>query len=69
MFRDGPPVQSLPSLLKRYEGSSALAVHWILFGSSGHEIRPLQGTLRSYTRCLPLNHTQHLFVKTIANTR
>jgi len=69
IFRDGPPVQSLSALLKQYEQYSALAVHWILFGSSGYESRPLQGTLRSYTRCLPLNHTQHLFVKTIANTK
>lgn len=69
MFRDGPPIQSMTALLQRYEEHSALAVHWILFGSSGHEVRPLQGALKSYVRCLPLEHSQHLFVKTIAHTK
>ena len=48
MFRQGHPVQGLPSLLVEYEHFSALAVHWILFGSSDHESRPLKGVLRSY---------------------
>lgn len=69
LFQSGPPVQDLPNLLKKYESYSGLAVHWILFGSSGKEYRPAEGTLKSYTRCLPLNHTHHLYVKTIANTR
>jgi hypothetical protein len=68
IFKTGPPVQSLPDLLREYENYSALVVHWILFGSSGHETRPSRGVLRSYFRCLPQLHTQHLFVKTIANT-
>lgn len=69
VFRDGPAVQSVPSLLQRYEEHSALAVHWLLFGSSGHQVRPPKGALASYVRCLPQRHTQHLFVKTIVNTR
>ena len=69
IFQNGPPVQDLPTLLRQYESYSGLAVHWILFGSSGREYRPAQGTLRSYTKCLPLNHTHHLYVKTLANTK
>jgi hypothetical protein len=65
IFRDGPPIASLPAALRAFEGASALAVHWILFGSSGHATRPPGGALRSYVRCLPAAHSQHLFVKVI----
>lgn len=44
-------------------------MHWILFGSSGHVARPQRGVLRSYYKCLPLQHSQHTLIKTIANTR
>lgn len=44
-------------------------MHWILFGSSGHTTRPSKGVLRSYYKCLPLMHSQHTLIKTIANTR
>ena len=69
MFRNSHPIQSLGAFLKDYEDYSALAVHWILFGSSDYESKPLRSALRSYTRCMPLRHTQHLFVKSIVNTR
>ncbi len=69
VFQQGPPVQHLPSLLQRYEEYSALAVHWILFGSSNRDMRPVRGTLRSYPLSVPRNHTYHLYVKTIANTK
>ena len=69
IFRNSMPVQSLPAFLLDYEKFSALAVHWILFGSSGHEVKPSRNVLRSYIRCMPLKHTQHLFVKSIVNTR
>jgi hypothetical protein len=69
VFQQGPPVQNLAVLLQRYEDYSALAVHWILFGSSGRDMRPVRGTLRSYPLAVPRNHTYHLYVKTIANTK
>jgi hypothetical protein len=43
-------------------------VHWLIFGSSGHESQPRGGVLRSYQRCLPLRHAQHALVKTIVRT-
>ena len=69
IFRSPHPIQSLPAFLAEFEKYSALAVHWILFGSSGHDTKPLRSVLRSYIRCLPLKHTHHLFVKSIVNTR
>ena len=69
LFTGADPVRSLPAFLLDYEKYSALAIHWILFGSSEHNARPMKGVLRSYYRSMPLNHTQHLFVKTIVNTR
>ena len=70
-----PSIQSLPNLLRKFEGPGAppnaysgLGVHWLIFGSSGHEHRPPGGTLRSYTRCLQLRHGQHAVVKTIVRT-
>lgn len=48
---------------------TGVGVHWILFGSSGYTSRPSRGVLRSYYKCLPLMHSQHTLIKTIANTR
>lgn len=69
MFRDGHPIQSLPAFLTGYEPFSSLAIHWILFGSSEHDAKPTKSVLRSYTKCVPLRHSQHLFVKSIVNTK
>lgn len=69
IFRDGHPIQNLPAFLVEYESFSSLALHWILFGSSEHETRPTKSVLRSYMKCLPLKHAQHLFVKSIVNTK
>ena len=70
-----PAIQSLPVFLAGFEGPQApptavsgLAVHWIIFGSSGHEMRPGGGVLRNYHRCLQLRHAQHALGKTIVRT-
>lgn len=47
---------------------AGVAVHWIIFGSSGRKTRPPGGVLRSYHRCLRLRHAQHAVVKTIVRT-
>lgn len=60
--------QASPALLLASRSAAGLAVHWIIFGSSGHERRPKGGTLRSYTRCIRLWHAQHALVKTIVRT-
>eukprot|EP00887_Chlorella_sp_A99_P003217 scaffold9.g3217.t1 len=70
MFKaPGGPLRSLPLLLMKFQEYSGLAVHWLLFGSSGHETRPLAGSLRSYVRRLPALHAQHQLVKTIVRVR
>lgn len=67
MFRGGSPIQSLAHFLKPFEdqGVSGLGVHWILFGSSGHKDKPIEGVLRSYVMCMPQNHDQHTLIKSI----
>lgn len=45
-----------------------LAVHWRLFGSSGHLHRPEQGVLQAYTKCMPEADPHNRFVKVLANT-
>jgi hypothetical protein len=72
MFRGGAPIQSLPLYLsknKHLDNASGLAVHWILFGSSGYKSRPAGGLLRSYVKCMPLAHSQHHLVKSIIRPR
>lgn len=51
-----------------YALRAGVAVHWLIFGSSGHASRPPGGVLRSYHRCLQLWHAQHCLVKTIVRT-
>ncbi|KDD76736.1 hypothetical protein H632_c123p0, partial [Helicosporidium sp. ATCC 50920] len=69
VFRDPAGAQSLPQLLSGFGAHASVAFHWVLFGSSGHETRPPGGVLRSYSRCLPLAHTQHELVKSAVNLR
>eukprot|EP00891_Asterochloris_glomerata_P005717 jgi/Astpho2/5717/e_gw1.00079.119.1_t len=60
---------SLPAFLRQYEGYGGLAVHWRVFGSSGHIVRPGGSLLGSFHRCLPADQEHNQHVKTIANTR
>ncbi|KAL6771947.1 hypothetical protein ACKKBG_A28390 [Auxenochlorella protothecoides x Auxenochlorella symbiontica] len=67
IFRGGAgPIRNLGQYLStKHSQAAGLAVHWILFGSSGHMDRPASGVLRSFVKCLPLRHAQHQLVKTI----
>lgn len=38
-----------------------------VYGSSGRLKRPVQGTLRGYSACLPREHPENRNIKTIAN--
>jgi hypothetical protein len=42
----------LDTFLRPYEDYGGLGVNWVPFGSSGVELRPENGVLSSYTRCL-----------------
>lgn len=64
IFQSGPPVQHLPTLLQRYSQYSALAVHWILFGSSGRSFAPhavhCGRTLAAFPATTPTTSTSKL---------
>jgi len=61
---------NLPLLLARLEAQrvGALALNWVVFGSSGHKTRPRAGPLASYTACIPPSHHESTHVKIIAHT-
>jgi hypothetical protein len=52
-FLFSPPHPDLRTALGAYADSPALFVYWVLFGSSGHRMRPAGSVLESFTRCLP----------------
>lgn len=58
---------ALPMLLHRMERirAGALALNWVLFGSSGHVTRPVGGPLASYTKHLPQDHRESTHTKVI----
>lgn len=51
-FLYSPSERTLCDALKDYEGSTAIFVYWVLFGSSNHEIPPKGYVLDNYTHCL-----------------
>ncbi len=42
---------SLPEVLRRYEAFPGVAVHWVMFGSSGHRARPEGLVISNYRAC------------------
>jgi hypothetical protein len=67
-IRDADPSRppDVRTFLPAYACHAGLAVSWVMFGSSGHEVRANASTLTSYTKCIA-SGSYH--VKTIANTR
>ena len=55
----------LPTLLAAHAGAAALAVHWVMFGTSGHVTRPAGGTLAAYTRCTRDGDPENSHVKSV----
>lgn len=51
-FLFSPEGTTLPIAMERYESVPAVFVHWILFGSGGHEQAPRGGTVDSYTKSM-----------------
>jgi hypothetical protein len=54
---------SLAMFLSDFEGQGAVGVNWVLFGSSGHLARPVEGPLGAYTACIPRTHWESTHVK------
>lgn len=62
---------SVPHLLRELMAQKpigGLAVHWRVFGSSGHDDPPTEGVLKAFTKCTPVNNSMNDLVKTLANT-
>lgn len=55
----------LKELLKEYEAFGGLAVSSLFFGSNGHQTRPAEGQIASYTRCVHEAFKEYEFVKSI----
>jgi len=55
----------LKELLKEYEAYGGLAVSSLFFGSNGHQIRPADGQIASYTRRTNTTFKEFIFVKSI----
>jgi hypothetical protein len=53
-FLFNPEGKLLPQTMERYDSAPAVFVHWILFGSNGHQQPPSGGTLDNYTKSLGL---------------
>ena len=53
-FLWSPTGNFVSEVLGRYRGSAGVMVRWVLFGSSGHNIRPEGPIIENYTRCIPV---------------
>lgn len=69
LYITNPGATGLRELLSNYSGYGALAVNWIVMGSSGHRTRPAGGILQHFTACVPRNATINKHVKVIGNTK
>lgn len=53
-FLWSPSRERISDLLEENPRAAALAIRWVLFGSNGHEERPANGQIESFTKCLPI---------------
>jgi hypothetical protein len=60
---------SLRPLLRRYDGFSAVLLHWLLFGPSGHEASPSGLAIANYTKRIPADAGVNRHVKSLLRTR
>lgn len=59
----------LREFLKGFEHRSALAVHWMIYGSSDHEKRPSGLQIESYLRRGEVGHMGNQHIKSVVQTR
>jgi hypothetical protein len=67
VLHDTAYTQNIGGFMHQYEQYGALAVNWVLLGSSGHKQRPAGGSLINYTKCMPRNHPECKHVKVIVH--
>ena len=61
--------ETLPSLLEEFESHAGLSLHWKLFGSNGHKLRPAGLQIENYTKTMPDDFPVNQHVKSIVNPR
>jgi hypothetical protein len=64
-----PEGSSVLEALEPFSDCAAVAVHWLVFGSSGHIDRPGGLVIENYTWRLPEQHSANQHYKTIVNFR
>jgi hypothetical protein len=53
-FLFSPTGAKLPVALEEFSGLPVVFVYWVMFGSSGHDVRPNGSVIESYTHCMDL---------------
>ena len=53
--------------MKAHEKAGGIGVNWLIFGSSGHETKPVGGVLENYLMCAEKDFQKNLHIKTICD--
>jgi hypothetical protein len=61
--------ETIRPLLPRYDRFSAVLLHWMMFGASGHKARPDGLVIHNYTHRVPLDDGVNCHVKSLLRTR
>jgi len=53
---------NLVDFLKEFEREriAGIGINWLMFGSSGHEIKPAGPQIKNFTRCIPNSHIKSI---------
>ena len=53
--------------MSKHKNAGGIGANWLVFGSSGHEAKPVGGVLENYTRCAEKEFDPNYFIKTICD--
>ncbi len=53
--------------MSEHNNAGGIAIHWLLFGSGGHETKPEGGVLENYTMCAEKDFRDNYYIKTICD--
>ena len=57
----------MDNFMQEHPNAGGLGVHWLIFGSSGHETKPEGGVLKNFLMCAEKNFGPNQLVKTICD--
>lgn len=66
-FLFAPNAESLPGVLKEYEGYPGIVVNWQVYGSSGHKKKPEGLVIENFTMKAPTNWIRNRRTKSIVD--